>query len=65
MASKRVEGALMARIRSSDITDRRVYLNRRTFMQSMLAAGGATLVAGDVFAQKPAPHGRKLSRSDA
>ena len=35
----------MPKIRSSEITDRRVYLNRRAFMQSLMAAGGATLVA--------------------
>ena len=46
----------MARIRSSDITDRRVYLNRRAFMQSLMIAGGATLAVDNVFAQQPAPH---------
>jgi len=51
----------MPKIRSSDITDRRVYLNRRAFMQSMMVAGGASLVAENVFAQQPAPHGRKLT----
>ena len=51
----------MPKIRSSDITDRQVYLNRRAFMQSMMVAGGASLVADTVFAQKPAPHGRKLT----
>jgi len=40
----------MPKIRSSDITDRRVYLNRRAFMQSMMVAGGASLVADSVFA---------------
>ena len=44
----------MPKIRSSDITDRKVYLNRRAFMQSMMAAGGASLVADTVFAQQPA-----------
>src|SRR5687768_5305855 len=53
--------APMPKIRSSDITDRRVYLNRRAFMQSMMVAGGASLVVDNVFAQQPAPHGRKLT----
>ena len=51
----------MPRIRSSDITDRRVYLNRRTFMQSLMVAGGATLATDVVAAQQPAAHGRKLA----
>src|SRR5687768_5886194 len=51
----------MPRIRSSDITDRRVYLNRRAFMQSLVVAGGATLATDVVAAQKPAAHGRKLT----
>ena len=51
----------MSKIRSSDITDRRVYLNRRAFMQRLMAAGGATLMADTVFAQQPAAHGRKLT----
>jgi len=52
-------------IRSSDITDKKLYLNRREFM---VAAGGvaATVAAGVTFgetrldAATPAPHGRKL-----
>src|SRR6185436_19410455 len=60
-ASKQREDAPMPKIRSSDITDRQVYLNRRTFMQSLMVAGGASLVADTVFAQKSAPHGRKLT----
>jgi sulfoxide reductase catalytic subunit YedY len=51
----------MTRIHSSEITSRRVYLNRRSFMQSMLAAGGATVLADSVSAQQPAAHGRKLT----
>ena len=51
----------MARIRSSEITARRVYLNRRAFMQSMMVAGGATVLAESVSAQQPAAHGRKLT----
>jgi sulfoxide reductase catalytic subunit YedY len=53
--------APMPKIRSSEITDRRVYLNRRSFMQSLIAAGSATLAADAVFAQQPAAHGRKLT----
>ena len=52
-------------IRSSDITDKKLYLNRREFM---VAAGGlaATVAAGVTLgetrldAATPAPHGRKL-----
>ena len=52
----------MSRIRSSDITDRRIYLNRRSFMQGLVAAAGsAALVADTAFAGQPAPHGRKLT----
>ena len=51
----------MARIPSSEITPRRMYLNRRSFMQSMMAAGGATVFADSVSAQQPAAHGRKLT----
>jgi sulfoxide reductase catalytic subunit YedY len=51
----------MARIRSSEITARRVYLNRRSFMQSMMAAGGAAVFADSASAQQPAAHGRKLT----
>ena len=51
----------MRKIRSSEITDRRVYLNRRAFMRSLMAAGGATLAVDNVFAQQPARHGRKLT----
>jgi sulfoxide reductase catalytic subunit YedY len=50
----------VAKIRSSDITDRRIYLNRRSFMQGLAAAGGAMLVADTVSAGQPAAHGRKL-----
>ncbi len=50
----------MPRIRSSDITDRRVYMNRRAFMQRLMVAGGATLAVDVASAQQPAPHGPKL-----
>jgi len=53
-----------ADIRSSEITDKKVYLNRRQFMR---AAAGTAVAAGGVLgagrwlnAQQPAPHGRKL-----
>src|SRR5262245_57261899 len=51
-------------IPSSEITDRKVYLNRRAFMRQ--AAGTAAAVATGVIgteiveAQRPAVHGRKL-----
>jgi sulfoxide reductase catalytic subunit YedY len=51
-------------IRSSEITDKKVYLNRRDFIR---AATGTAAVATGVFgaaetllAAQPAPHGRKL-----
>ncbi|HZM96715.1 MAG TPA: protein-methionine-sulfoxide reductase catalytic subunit MsrP [Vicinamibacterales bacterium] len=51
----------MDRIRSSEITDRRVYLNRRAFIATALAATGGALVSdAHVRAQEPAAHGRKL-----
>ena len=51
----------MDKIRSSEITHRRVYLNRRAFIATAVAATGGALVSGvDVRAQQPAAHGRKL-----
>jgi sulfoxide reductase catalytic subunit YedY len=52
-------------IRSSEITDRKLYLNRREFLQAAAgtaAAGAGVLAAGETLfaAGKPAPHGRKL-----
>ncbi len=53
-------------IRSSEITDRKLYLNRREFLQTATgaaAAGAAVLAGADVVleaAGQPAPHGRKL-----
>ena len=52
-------------IRSSEITDKKTYLNRRQFIQ---AAGGTAAAAGfgvlgsdvELQAATPAPHGRKL-----
>ena len=51
----------MASIRSSEITGRQIYLNRRTFFQSLLAVSGATLSGSLALAQSPAAHGRKLT----
>jgi sulfoxide reductase catalytic subunit YedY len=52
----------MAKIRSSEITDQRVYLNRRTFIATAMAAGGAALVVDPrLLAQTPAAHGAKLT----
>jgi sulfoxide reductase catalytic subunit YedY len=51
----------MPKIPSSEITARRVYLNRRAFMRNLMVAGGATIVADTVSAQQPASHGRKLT----
>jgi sulfoxide reductase catalytic subunit YedY len=55
-----------AHIRSSEITDKRVYLNRRTFLRTVadtaLAAAAAATVSEQILnAQQPAPHGRKLT----
>ena len=54
-----------ADIRSSEITDKKVWLNRRDFIKA--AAGTAAVVAGAAVAsevvvhgQMPAPHGRKF-----
>src|SRR5689334_6756423 len=51
-------------IRSSEITDRKLYLNRREFLRTAaVATAGAGIVASgaDVAAAgQPAPHGRKL-----
>ncbi len=55
-------------IRSSEITDKRLYLNRRQFLgtaagMAAAAAGGLTVAGGTqavLSAQKPAPHGRTL-----
>jgi sulfoxide reductase catalytic subunit YedY len=51
----------MPKIPSSEITARRVYLNRRAFMRNILVAGGATVIADTVSAQPVARHGRKLT----
>jgi sulfoxide reductase catalytic subunit YedY len=52
-------------IRSSEITDKKLYLNRREFLQTATAAAaGAAVLAGAGVALEaagqPAPHGRKL-----
>ena len=51
-------------IPSSEITDRKLYANRREFILAAGAAAGAAMVVGaDSVLQaagQPAPHGRKL-----
>ena len=52
-------------IRSSEITDKKLYVNRREFLQTATAAAaGAAVLAGAGVALEaagqPAPHGRKL-----
>ncbi len=51
-------------IPSSEITDRKLYLNRREFVRAVtwIAGGAAAEVLGETFLQaaQPAPHGRKL-----
>jgi len=50
----------MDKIRSSEITSRAVYVNRRAFIQAFVSAGiGFSATAAD--AQAPATHGRKLT----
>src|SRR4029079_2147802 len=47
---------------SSEITDKRFFLNRRAFIASALAAAGASAIANPrLHAQQPAVHGRKLA----
>src|SRR5262245_37224993 len=51
----------MTKIPSSEITDQRIYLDRRAFIASGLAlAGGALACDARLEAQQPAAHGRKL-----
>jgi sulfoxide reductase catalytic subunit YedY len=51
----------MDKIPSSEITDKRIYLNRRAFIACGLAAAGGAVVSNPrVHAQEPAIHGRKL-----
>jgi len=51
-------------IPSAEITDRKLYLNRREFVRAVtwVAGGAAAEVLGETFLQaaQPAPHGRKL-----
>jgi sulfoxide reductase catalytic subunit YedY len=51
-------------IRSSEITDQKLYLNRREFLKSAaaVAAGGLSVAAGTeaVLSAQPAPRGQKL-----
>ena len=53
-----------ADIRSSEITPKSLYVNRREFIRAAaVAAGGIGTIAGSastLFAANPAPHGRKL-----
>jgi sulfoxide reductase catalytic subunit YedY len=53
-----------ADIKSSEITDKKVYLNRRQFIRAAattgVAAAGALGIDRVVSAQQPAVHGRKL-----
>jgi sulfoxide reductase catalytic subunit YedY len=56
----------MDKIPSSEITDKKVYVNRREFMRAaglgvLATAGGALAIEAPLAAQQPAPHGRKLT----
>jgi methionine sulfoxide reductase catalytic subunit len=57
---RKQSSAATPRIRSSEITDRATYLNRRLFIQT-LAASTLALTPLDLGAQAPARHGRKLT----
>src|SRR2546425_7136 len=53
-------------IRSSEITDKKLYLNRREFLQAASVTAGAAALGAIgsealVHAATPAPHGRKLA----
>jgi sulfoxide reductase catalytic subunit YedY len=50
-------------IRSSEITPKKLYVNRREFIASAAAAGVGIVAGGGVVqaAGKPAPHGKKLA----
>src|SRR5262245_53187809 len=49
-------------VRSSEISDKATYMNRRAFVQAAVGVlgVGALAVEPAVYAQQPAPHGRKL-----
>src|SRR5262245_35079208 len=51
-----------ADIRSSEITDKATFVNRRAFMQTAIGVFGLAALAGEagVTAQQPAPHGRRF-----
>jgi sulfoxide reductase catalytic subunit YedY len=49
------------KIASSEITDRSVYLNRRSFFAACAAASGLALLPRSAGAQQPAVHGRRLT----
>jgi len=52
----------MDTIRSSEITDKTVYLNRREFIGAAVAVAGGAIVSEAVLrGQQPAAHGRKLA----
>ncbi len=49
-------------LRWSDVTDRRLYLNRREFVRAAVAAGVAAAWPAAARAAQPAPHGRRFQR---
>jgi DMSO/TMAO reductase YedYZ molybdopterin-dependent catalytic subunit len=56
----------MDKIPSSEITDKKIYVNRREFMRAaglgaLATAGGVLAIEAPLGAQQPAPHGRKLT----
>jgi methionine sulfoxide reductase catalytic subunit len=50
----------MDKIRSSEITDKKVFLSRREFVGTALTVAAAAAGARTLSAQQPAPHGRRL-----
>src|SRR5436189_455162 len=47
-------------IRSSEITDKKLYLNRREFLAAGILGAGALVTSSVAMAAKGAQHGRKL-----
>ena len=56
-----------ASIPSSEITDKRLYMDRRSFMRSAALATAGAMVGADALVQaaQPASHGKKLENVGA
>ena len=55
-----IKRAFFQDIPASEITERSVYVSRRSFMRAAAAAAAGALVVEPAEAAQPAPHGRKL-----